>query len=124
MFLVPLSNEQKFIRQRFHTTFNLPPNENCQFSAIAIANRLNKESENGRCKSVVCCVSKFDLNINWTECAECLNWVNCLYEGNFSQGTSLSDDAHFQSFAVFFSRIFRKNSVQVSMYCPLLKPEK
>ena len=34
MFLVPLSNEQKLIRQGFDITFNLPPNENCQFSAI------------------------------------------------------------------------------------------
>ena len=71
-------------------------------------NKPNKESENGRCKSVLCCISKFDLNLNWIECAKCLIWLNCLYEGNFSQGTSLSDDAHFQSFAVFFPRIFHK----------------
>ena len=87
-------------------------------------NKPNKESENGQPKSVVCYISKFDLNINWIECAKCLNWVNCLYEGNFSQGTSLSDDAHFQSFAVFFSRIYKKNYVQVSLYCRLLNPEK
>ena len=87
-------------------------------------NKPNKESENGQPKSVVCYISKFDLNINWIECAKCLNWVNCLYEGNFSQGTSLSDDAHFQSFAVFFSRIYKKNYVQVSLYCRLLKSEK
>ena len=87
-------------------------------------NKPNKESENGRCKSVVCCISKFDLNINCIECGKWLNWVKSLYEGNFSQGTSLSDDAHFQSFAVFFSRIFQKNYVQVSLYCRLLKPEK
>ena len=64
-------------------------------------NMPNKESENGPCKSVVCCISKFDLNINWIECGKCLNWVKSLYEGNFSQGTSLPDDAQFQSFAVF-----------------------
>ena len=87
-------------------------------------NKPNKESENGRCKSVVCCISKFDLNINCIECGKWLNWVKSLYEGNFSQGTSLSDDAHFQSFAVFFTRIFRKNSIQISVYCWLLKPEK
>ena len=53
-----------------------------------------------------------------------LELVNCLYEDNFSQGTSLSDDAHFRSFVVFFSRMFWKNNVQVSVYCRLLKPEK
>ena len=87
-------------------------------------NKPNKESENGPYKSALCCISKVDLNINWIECAKCLNWVNSLSESNFSQGTSLSDDAHFQSFAVFFTRIFRKNSVQIGMYCRLLKPEK
>ena len=40
--------------------------------------------------------SKYDSNINWIECAKCLNWVHCLCEGIFSQGTSLSDDADFQ----------------------------
>ena len=59
-------------------------------------NKPNKESENERCKSVVCCISKYDLNINWIECAKCLNWVHCLCEGIFSQGTSLSDDSDFQ----------------------------
>ena len=34
MFLVPLSNEQKLIRQGFDTTFNPPPDGNFQFSAI------------------------------------------------------------------------------------------
>ena len=34
MFLVPLSNEQKLIRQGFDITFNPPPDENCQFSTI------------------------------------------------------------------------------------------
>ena len=32
MFLVPLSNEQKLIRQGFDITFNPPPDGNCQFS--------------------------------------------------------------------------------------------
>ena len=36
------------------------------------------------------------MNVNWTECAKCLNWVHCLCEGIFSQGTSLSDGADFQ----------------------------
>ena len=56
----------------------------------------NKESENERCKSVICCISKYDSNINWIECEKCLNWVHCLCEGIFSQGTSLSDDADSQ----------------------------
>ena len=56
----------------------------------------NKESENERCKSVICCISKYDSNINWIECAKCLNWVHCQCEGIFSQGISLSDDADFQ----------------------------
>ena len=86
-------------------------------------NKPNKESENGQCKSVLCCISKLDLNINSIECEKCLKWVNRLSESNFSQGTSLSDDAHFQSFAGFFSRIFWKNSVQVSVYCWPLKRE-
>ena len=30
------------------------------------------------------------------ECVKCLNWVHCLCEGIFSQGTSLSDDADFE----------------------------
>ena len=34
MFLVPLSNEQKLIRQGFDITFNPPLDGNCQFSAI------------------------------------------------------------------------------------------
>ena len=34
MFLAPLSNEQKLIRQGFEIRFNLPPDGNCQFSAI------------------------------------------------------------------------------------------
>ena len=34
LFLVPLSNEQKLIRQGFDITFNPPPDENCQFSTI------------------------------------------------------------------------------------------
>ena len=55
-----------------------------------------KESENERCKPVICCISKYDSNINWTECEKCLNWVHCLCEGIFSQGTSLSDDADSQ----------------------------
>ena len=59
-------------------------------------NKPNKESENERCKSVVCCISKYDCNINWIECAKCLNWVHWQYEGIFSQGTSLSDDPDFQ----------------------------
>ena len=37
MFLVPLSNEQKLIRQGFDITFNPPPDGNCQFSAIVIS---------------------------------------------------------------------------------------
>ena len=41
-------------------------------------NKPNKESENEQCKSVACCISKYDLNINWTECVKCLNWVHCL----------------------------------------------
>ena len=56
-------------------------------------NKPNKESENERCKSVVCCISKYDSNINWIECVKCLNWVHCLCKGIFSQVTSLSDDA-------------------------------
>ena len=36
------------------------------------------------------------MNINWIECVKCLNWVHCLCEGIFSQGTSLSDDTDFQ----------------------------
>ena len=59
-------------------------------------NKPNKDFENERCKSVVCCVSKYDSNINWIECSKCLNWVHCPCEGIFSQGTSLSDDADFQ----------------------------
>ena len=59
-------------------------------------NKPNKESENERCKSVVCCISKYDSNINWIECVKCLNWVHCLCKGIFSQGTSLSDDADSQ----------------------------
>ena len=42
------------------------------------------------------CISKYDSNINWIECAKCLNWVHCQCEGIFSQGISLSDDADFQ----------------------------
>ena len=34
MFLVPLSNEQKLIRQGFDITFNPPTDGNCQFSDI------------------------------------------------------------------------------------------
>ena len=34
MFLVPISNEQKLIRQGFDIKFNPPPDGNCQFSAI------------------------------------------------------------------------------------------
>ena len=34
MFLVPLSNEQKLIRQGFDLTFNPSPDRNCQFSVI------------------------------------------------------------------------------------------
>ena len=41
-------------------------------------NKPNKESENEQCKSVACCISKYDLNINWTECVKCLNWVHYL----------------------------------------------
>ena len=59
-------------------------------------NKPNKKSENERCKSVVCCISKYDSNINWIECIKCLNWVHFLCECVFSQGTSLSDDADFQ----------------------------
>ena len=59
-------------------------------------NKLNKESENERCKSVVCCISKYDSNTNWNECVKYFNWVPCLCEGIFSQGTFLSDDADFQ----------------------------
>ena len=36
------------------------------------------------------------MNVNWTECVKCLNWVHCQCEGIFSQGTSLSDNADFQ----------------------------
>ena len=35
VFLVPLSNEQKLIRQGFDMAFNPSPDGNCQFSAIA-----------------------------------------------------------------------------------------
>ena len=42
-------------------------------------------SENEQCKSVVCCVSKYDLNINWTDNVKCLSWVHCLSRGSFSQ---------------------------------------
>ena len=48
-------------------------------------NKPDKESENERCKSFVCCISKNDFNINWIECAKCLNWVHCLCEGIFSR---------------------------------------
>ena len=71
-------------------------------------NKPNKESENGRCKSVLCCISKFDLNLNWIECAKCLIWLNCLYEGNFSQGTSLSDDAHSKFCCIFPKNLLEK----------------
>ena len=57
---------------------------------------MEMSSENEQCKSVVCCVSKYDLNINWIDNVKCLSWVHCLSRGSFSQGTSLSDDAHFQ----------------------------
>ena len=59
-------------------------------------NKSKKESENERCKSVVCPISNYDSNINWIECAKCLNRVHCLCDGIFSQGTSASDDADFQ----------------------------
>ena len=31
-------------------------------------NKPNKENENEECKSTVCCISKYDSNINWIEC--------------------------------------------------------
>ena len=75
-------------------------------------NKPNKESENEQCKSVVCCISKDDSNINWIECVKYLNWVHYLCGGIFSQGASLSDDADFteESIRDYFVAKSKENS--------------
>ena len=62
--------------------------------AIASDNKGKKVGKNERCASVVCCISEYDLNIEWVECSNCHRWVPNLCEGN-SQGTPQFDDAEY-----------------------------
>ena len=41
--------------------------------------KLNTEEE--KCASVVCCVTKYDVNISWVMCTECRSWIHYLCEG-------------------------------------------
>ena len=50
-------------------------------------NKEKKVGKNVKCASVVCCISKYDLNIEWVKCSNCHRWVHILCNGN-SQGTS------------------------------------
>ena len=62
--------------------------------AIASDNKGKKVGKNDRCASAVCCISEYDLNIEWVECSNYHRWIPNLCEGN-SQGTPQFDDAEY-----------------------------
>ena len=52
-------------------------------------------TELGKCESVVCCVTKYDVNISWVMCTKCQSWVHYLCEG-IPPDTSFGDDAVYE----------------------------
>ena len=68
-------------------------------------NLINKGSENSSKKklnteeeksvSVICCVTKYDVNIRWVICTECRSWVHCLCE-SIPPNTHFGDDAVYE----------------------------
>ena len=52
-------------------------------------------TELGKCESVVCCVTKYDVNISWVMCTTCQSWVHYLCEG-IPPNTSFGDDAVYE----------------------------
>ena len=55
--------------------------------------KLNTEEE--KCASVVCCVTKYDVNISWVMCTKCRSWVHYLCEG-IPPNTYFGDDAVYE----------------------------
>ena len=51
-------------------------------------------TEVGKCKSVVCCETKYDVNISWVMHTTCRSWVHYLCEG--IPNTSFGDDAVYE----------------------------
>lgn len=54
--------------------------ETLDIIAIASDNKGKKGGKNERCASVVCCISKYDLNIECVQCSNCHRWVHVLCE--------------------------------------------
>ena len=39
------------------------------------------DTDLGKCEFVICCITKYDVNIRWVICTTCRSWVHYLCEG-------------------------------------------